>query len=67
VESCTIIITAANEFVQLLHHRMPVNLQGGDYAKWLDTTTQETDKLMPLLDPRDWTNLESYQRQGSEK
>ena len=60
VESCTIITTAANEFMEKLHHRMPVILQAKDYGKWLNSTKQEPEELVPLLEPRDWKGMESF-------
>jgi putative SOS response-associated peptidase YedK len=38
VESCTIIVTAANPFLQPIHDRMPAILDPDDFAAWLDTT-----------------------------
>lgn len=50
VDSCTIITTAANERVQMLHDRMPVILQPADYADWLAPATPAA-VLMHLLRP----------------
>ncbi len=36
LETCTIITTAANEFMQPLHDRMPVIVAREDYRRWLD-------------------------------
>jgi putative SOS response-associated peptidase YedK len=35
VKSCTMIITAANDFVRSIHDRMPVILERGDFDAWL--------------------------------
>ncbi len=51
VESCTIITTDANEFLQPVHHRMPVVLPPETYDLWLDPMEQETDRLLALLRP----------------
>jgi putative SOS response-associated peptidase YedK len=34
--SCTLIVTAANEFAGRIHNRMPVFLQPKDFAGWLN-------------------------------
>jgi len=36
LRSCTMIITAANDFVSPLHDRMPVLLQESNFDSWLD-------------------------------
>jgi putative SOS response-associated peptidase YedK len=47
LETCTIITTAANEFMQPLHNRMPVIVAREDYRRWLD----------PASDPMALTTL----------
>ncbi|MFO1006969.1 MAG: SOS response-associated peptidase [Planctomycetaceae bacterium] len=49
VESCTIITTAANQFMQPLHDRMPVILSPEEYAPWIDPELTEPDQLLPML------------------
>src|SRR6476660_9226860 len=51
VESCTIITTDANTFMQPLHNRMPVILGAADYGKWMDPSVQESGLVLPLLAP----------------
>ena len=51
VQSCTIITSAANSFIQPLHHRMPVILSGETQALWLDPLTDDRKILEPLLAP----------------
>lgn len=51
VESCTIIVTNANEVIRPLHDRMPVILHPGDYEDWLDPELHDPDMLQPLLQP----------------
>ena len=51
VQSCTIITSAANSFIQPLHHRMPVILSGETQALWLDPLTDDHKILEPLLAP----------------
>jgi putative SOS response-associated peptidase YedK len=51
VESCTIIVTAANELIRPIHDRMPVILDPANYGQWLDPDMQKPESLMPLLRP----------------
>jgi putative SOS response-associated peptidase YedK len=51
VKSCTIITTAPNELMEIIHNRMPVILHPRDYAKWLDPSPQTPDQLKPLIRP----------------
>ena len=44
--SCTLIVTAANEFTGRIHDRMPVFLQPENFAAWLDGSA-ETELLQP--------------------
>ena len=48
LKSCTIITTAANEFMRELHHRMPVCLSREMHAEWLaeDTPRSNLDELV---------------------
>jgi putative SOS response-associated peptidase YedK len=58
IESCTIIVTDANELVRGIHERMPVILDPQDYAVWLDPDQKDSDRLLALLKPADparWT------------
>ncbi len=48
VESCTIVTTDANKFMEPLHNRMPVILEPKDYDQWLGPTT-EPAKVVELL------------------
>ena len=51
VESCTIITTAANEFMQPLHDRMPVILDSSNFDLWLDPAFEDKSHLESLLVP----------------
>jgi putative SOS response-associated peptidase YedK len=51
VDTCTIITTAANKFMERLHDRMPVILSPADFGLWLDEAVQEPERLTPLLRP----------------
>ncbi|VFN03540.1 MAG: Putative SOS response-associated peptidase YedK [Candidatus Kentron sp. G] len=52
IHSCCIITTAANAFMQPIHHRMPVILGAGDYGQWLDTSRTGWEALRALLLPK---------------
>ena len=49
VESCTIIVTVANDKLRSIHDRMPVILDPVDYATWLDPEIQDPDLIKPIL------------------
>lgn len=51
IESCTIIVTDANELLQPIHDRMPVILDPDDYDDWLGHEAVETEHLLSLLRP----------------
>ncbi|HXY36302.1 MAG TPA: SOS response-associated peptidase [Planctomycetaceae bacterium] len=51
IESCSIIVSNANELVEPIHDRMPVILDQEDYARWLDPKNQDTAALQGLLRP----------------
>lgn len=50
VESCTILVTDANELVRPIHDRMPVMLDPADYETWL-RPTHDLSALHALLKP----------------
>jgi putative SOS response-associated peptidase YedK len=56
VESCTLITTAANGVVALVHDRMPVILKPEHHARWLDPEERRPAALAGLLapPPEDW-------------
>lgn len=45
IQSCTIITTAANAFMQQIHDRMPVILLPQDYDRWLSGTLDIGEQL----------------------
>lgn len=51
VESCSILTTAANEFMRRYHHRMPVILRRDACETWLTAPAERADTLKPLLRP----------------
>ena len=74
-QSCTIITTEANSFIQPLHNRMPVILSDETQALWLDPLTEDPSTLEPLLIPapadfltshRVAENVNSVKNQGPE-
>jgi putative SOS response-associated peptidase YedK len=51
LDSCSIIVTAANELMQPIHDRMPVLLAPEDYDAWMDTAVTQPEALQALLKP----------------
>ncbi len=50
IDSCTIIVTEANQSIRSVHERMPVIVSPGDYGFWLDPAS-DRDALRALLAP----------------
>lgn len=50
LQTCTIVTTAASDWMARLHDRMPVILEHDDYASWLDLSTRP-EALQVLLAP----------------
>lgn len=61
VESCSIVTTAANRFMEPLHDRMPVILPRELVDHWLDPTVTDPDELKPLLIQRDGGDMQYWQ------
>ena len=51
IDSCTIIVTEANELVRPIHDRMPVILPPESHTAWLDPDQRDPARLLPLLRP----------------
>jgi putative SOS response-associated peptidase YedK len=51
VESCAIIVTAANELMEPVHDRMPVILASSHWNTWLAPSTRDFKLLQNLLKP----------------
>jgi len=51
IKTCTIITTEPNELMEKIHDRMPVILHPRDYERWLDTSPQTPENLLPLIKP----------------
>ena len=60
VESCTILTTAANAFMQPLHDRMPVILSPAEFAPWLDPALTAPEQLLPMLDQYPADEMTAY-------
>lgn len=60
IESCTIITTSANKLMSELHDRMPVILSGNDIDVWLDRKVEDSETLLPMLDPYPDDEMEAY-------
>ena len=60
IESFTILTTEPNEVVAPVHQRMPVILDRGGMASWLDPGIEEADRLTPLLGPFPAAGMEGY-------
>jgi putative SOS response-associated peptidase YedK len=56
LETCTILTTAANDFMAVLHDRMPVILPRAAFSTWLDPLLTDPEALAPWLVPcpADW-------------
>jgi putative SOS response-associated peptidase YedK len=61
LESCTIVTTAANDFMKPIHDRMPVILRNENEDKWLNPELQDTTQVMELLQPVDEDIMEAYE------
>lgn len=51
VDSCTIIVTEANELVSAIHDRMPVILPRQSFDAWMDPELKDPGRLQELLKP----------------
>ena len=60
LESCTIITTDANEFMQTLHHRMPAMLAPEQCGSWLDSENVGTAEAASLLRPLEGDGLQAW-------
>jgi putative SOS response-associated peptidase YedK len=60
VESCSIIVTEANDLVRSVHDRMPVIVAPDDYRLWLDPAIAKTEPLQALLRPYPADEMDAY-------
>ncbi len=60
VESCTIVTTTPNDLIAPLHDRMPVILDPGSFASWLNPALRDADRLAELLRPHTAAPMEAH-------
>ena len=60
LETCTVIVTEANDVVRPIHDRMPVIIPADRYDQWLDPGTTDPMKLAPMLQTYVNETLEAY-------
>jgi len=60
VESCTIIVTGANDLMMPIHDRMPVILATEDYDRWLDPKIVDAARIQSFLKPCPSQWLQAY-------
>ena len=60
LESCSIIVTKANELMLPIHERMPVILDPSDYDAWMNPETEVPSDLLPLLKPYDSAKMKFH-------
>ena len=61
VPSCTIITTAANDFLSPIHNRMPVILPRESEELWLDSGFEEASTLTDILGPCPGDGMDAYE------
>jgi putative SOS response-associated peptidase YedK len=60
INTCSIITTAANEFMKPIHHRMPVIIRREDEDAWLSAQS-DADTLSRLLKPFDASSMACHE------
>jgi putative SOS response-associated peptidase YedK len=60
IESCSIIVTEANDVLKPIHDRMPVILTEADYETWLDPKVEDKTNLEGLLGSFPPSGMEAY-------
>jgi putative SOS response-associated peptidase YedK len=60
IESCSIIVTTANDLMRPIHDRMPAILDRENYGTWLDPDFTDAERLKALLAPYPSERMESY-------
>jgi putative SOS response-associated peptidase YedK len=59
-ETCSIIVTGANELLRPIHDRMPVILERKLWERWLDAGFQDIEALRGMLVPYDAAQMEAF-------
>jgi len=52
IRTCTVVTAPANDFMQTLHHRMPVLMGASELPRWLDASASKDYLLAMLLGPQ---------------
>lgn len=60
IESCSIVVTDANDVLKPIHERMPVILDQEHYNLWLDPENHDTRQLKELLKPYPASAIKAY-------
>jgi putative SOS response-associated peptidase YedK len=60
IESCSIIVTEANDLLKPIHDRMAVILSPEDYDMWLDPKVEDKMKLQAMLRPFAASTMQAY-------
>jgi putative SOS response-associated peptidase YedK len=60
LESCSIIVTEANELMRPIHDRMPVILAPGNWDAWLEAEVKDAAGLQGLLKPYSAEDMEAW-------
>lgn len=60
IESCSIIVTDANDLLKPIHDRMPAIIPPDEYERWLDPECQEPEQLLELLRPYPADAMRAY-------
>ena len=60
LDSCSIIVTTANEVMRTLHERMPVIIAPAHYDLWLDPAITDKDEIMRYLNSAPSGSLQLY-------
>jgi putative SOS response-associated peptidase YedK len=60
IESCTVIVTEANELTRAIHDRMPVILEGQDYELWLSAEGRQVEHLQSVLKSFPSEQMQAY-------
>lgn len=61
INSCTIVTTRPNDFMQPIHNRMPLILAKPQEAAWLDPATPHIDQWLSTLTPYPSQDMEAYE------
>ncbi len=60
IKTCSIITTESNEFMQPIHHRMPVILPRENEFDWISDKMKDSKMLLPFLKPYE-KNMLAYE------